>query len=147
MLALAVASAACRPEPPSGLRLTLRQVLTGGSIEVAVGPQRLTMTIKPRNGRTEKRELPLSEAESEELRRLFWRAWRSQPETRDVTRIAGDAAMEYAWEGPERSWRVSIRGALTQEERTAFARINALLPDPYKFPIDFGFFRRSTEDS
>jgi hypothetical protein len=132
-----------RKEPSPDLRLTLRQIDSDfTTVEVVVGDRRLDVSRSKKNAPVEKRAIAISVAESEELRRLFWHAWRNQPETRHVPRIMDGVLLEQWWRGPERSWRVSIRGALTSEDRAAFERLNAFLPPPNRFAIDFGSHRQ-----
>lgn len=130
-----------RPGPE--LTLTLVQTAWPGrkSVEVAVREQKLEVTAKIRDQVVDRRIVSISDEQSHEVRRLFWRAWRNQPETRPVPRLVDGILFEQLWEGPERSWRVSTRGPLTKHESDAFTYLNPLLPPVYRFPLKLGFPR------
>jgi hypothetical protein len=129
--------------PRAELSLTLIQTAWPGrkSVEVVVREQKLEVAAKVRGEVIDRRTVSISQAQSDELRRLFWRAWRNQPESRRVPRLMDGLLVEQLWDGPERSWRVATRGPLTKHESEAFAYLNQLLPEVYRFPLKLGFAR------
>jgi hypothetical protein len=127
--------------PPAELSLTLVQTAWPGrkSVEVVVQAQKLEVTARIRDQVIDRRAVAITAEQSSELRHLFWRAWRNQPEPRRVPHVMDGVLIEQVWEGPERSWRVSTRGPLTKRESDAFSYLNPLLPALYRFPLKLGF--------
>ena len=129
--------------PQEEVSLTLFQTAWPGrkSVEVVVREQKLEVTARIRDKVVDRRAVSISRKQADEVRRLFWRAWRNQPTVRRVPRLMDGILVEQLWEGPERSWRVSTRGPLTKHESDAFGYLNPLLPPPYRFPLKLGFGR------
>ena len=146
LVSVLLAAGCLSREPPANVPLTLRQVSTTSAtiVEMDVGEEQLAITVYKRRQMVEKRSVSISNAQSAELRRLFWRAWRNQPK-HEGRPIADGILLEQIWKGPQRSWTVSIAGALTKEDRAAFERVNVLVPEPYRFAVDWGSHQKRAD--
>lgn len=135
--------AACS-RPSSDVSLTIRQVAWPGekAVQVVVKEQELDVTASAGRKVIDHVVVRVSEAQSDEVRRLFWKSWKHQPSARHVPRVLDGLVIEQLWEGPERAWRVSTRGPLTPYEYEALNYLNPLLPPPYRFPLRLGFRHR-----
>jgi hypothetical protein len=127
-------------QPSPDASLTVRQVAWPGrrAVEVAVGEQRLEVTATIRDSIVDRQVIPISKDQSDQLRRLFWRALQNQPPARHVPALVDGILVEQVWQGPERAWRVSTRGPLTKYESNAFNYLNPLLPAAYRFRLRLG---------
>jgi hypothetical protein len=84
----------------------------------------------------ERATVEVSVRQSAKIRALFWEALRTPPSGRlTPTR---DLVFEQEWLGRARSYEVIVQGPLTSKEYLAYDYVNAILPDRYRFLVDFG---------
>jgi len=131
-VAVSLLTVSCaRSTPPNDTQLTLRQASLGRAIEAAIGVRDVTIVVTQGTTVIRRQVIPISSGESDEVRRLFWRALRHEPSPESKRPIM-DLVFGHKWKGLERTWTVTVEGPLTPYEYEAFEYFNTILPEEYR---------------